>query len=589
MKRGLVLLFAALIAMPLALASISVTLTSPSGTQTTPNVTFSCMGNVSNASEDGSFGANVNLQLGTALPLGVNATITTATGTSYVASFTGYNLANGNYFWNCMFFNGTSDGSVNATGAPDGTLTVNYTAPTVNNAPNFTGIIENQSFAEDSTKSNAFDLDTYFADATALTYSVTGNSSVTVTIAADGQVSFSSTGNISVNETIYFTASDGTLTNRSNNIIVNVYSVNDAPYLKSQIPTQNMTKNTNKTITLSDYFADAENNTLNYSVYTAPSNINVTISGNIATLIPAANWTGATTIVFAANDSKNSTNSNTVTLNVTFTGNNAPSITDYSPVSDTVTMDTESSKTFSITKSDSDGDALTVKWYLDDQEISGATGDSYQASKLANGSHTLKAVVSDANSTAQRAWNLQINEAIKINFATPTAVETPSILPKAEAPKPVCGNGIVEAGEDCATCIEDVKCADNEVCINSKCEKKKGGSSIAIIVILIAGAIGIIVFVLYKMNASRHAYREPVKDEVRKQALSNAELKPASEIKDFYQHKQESTAAQNPIKKPSLDKDIEELRKNGATDQQVIEKLKASWPQWKIEMKLKNK
>lgn len=588
MKKGLVLIIAVLlITIPAIMASVSVTLTTPTGSQSSPNITFTCVGSVTNATEDGNLGANAQLLLDSSSPsTTINKTNASISGTSYTATFAVENLANGNYYWNCRFFNSTSDNSVNATAASEGTFSVSYSAPVVNNAPNFTGTILNQSFAEDSSLSNAFDLDSYFADASAMTYSASGNSSITITI-SDGQVSFSSTGNISVNETIYFTASDGTLTNRSNNILVTVYSVNDAPYLKSQIPNQNMTKNTNHTITLSTYFGDAESDALNYSASTAPSNINVTISGSTATLVPAANWTGTATIVFAANDSKNSTNSNTITLNVSSStsGNSAPSITEYSPSSDTVTMDSQASRTFSIVKSDPNGDTLTVKWYLDDQEISGATGDSYQISKPSNGTHTLKVIVADANLSAQRAWTLQVTEAVKLNFATPTVVETPSIIPKAETPKPVCGNGVIEAGEDCATCIEDAKCADNEVCINSKCEKKKDSSSIIAIVMIIAGIIGIIIFILYKLNASRHTYEEPNRDSPRKPVLSNVELKPASEIKDFYHNKQNPPAKSNP-----LAKDIEELRKSGVTDQDIISKLKAKgWPQWKIEMKLKGK
>ncbi|MFH1065927.1 MAG: Ig-like domain-containing protein, partial [Nanoarchaeota archaeon] len=73
-----------------------------------------------------------------------------------------------------------------------------------NIAPQLAGIVPNQTFNEDATLSNAFDLDTYFTDTQTLTYTAAGNSHITVSIATDGQVSFSSTNNWSGNELIQF-------------------------------------------------------------------------------------------------------------------------------------------------------------------------------------------------------------------------------------------------------------------------------------------------------------------------------------------------------------------------------------------------
>lgn len=582
MKRGWIILFALLFAIPYAFASISVTLHTP-GTFTTSTAILNCTGLITTA-EEGNLGATAELLMSTGSTLELNQTISVPPQTNYDASFTVNNVPNGVYNWNCRFYNQTADNSVNATGT-QGTFTVSVTA--ANTAPSFNLAIPNQSFAEDGSSSNAFDLDSHFSDSetASLNYSVFGNTTLQVTIASSGQVSFSSTGNASFNETIYFVASDGSQTNRSNNLIVNAYSVNDAPYLKSQIPTQNLTKNTNHTITLSDYFADADGDSLTYTVLTAPVNINVTISGGSAILTPAANWSGNNTIAFTANDSKATTNSNTFTLSMS--GNatvaNAPSITDYSPLIDTVTIEAGGSRTFSIVKSNGND---TVKWYLNDNEIAGVTGDSYQLSDLTNGSYTLKVIVSNSYSTAQKTWAVTVTEAVKLNFTAPTKVETKSILPTSEAKsKPVCGNGVIEPGEDCSTCIEDVRCALDEICINAGCEKKKAGSSLLIIVAIIGAVIAILVFLLYKLNASRRFDDHAREEGPRSSALSSkTELKPASEIKDFY-HKNENTEKAKPIHN-----EVEELRKKGLTDQEIISQLKSKgWPQWQIEMKLKGK
>lgn len=588
MKRGWLILLIAIIAIPSAIAAINVNLVTPAGTFTAPNITLNCTGSVTNFTEDGNLGANASLLISTGTPE-LNMTISTVAGTSYTASFTVYNMPNGNYNWNCRFYNQTADNSVNATGS-QGTFSVSTPSP--NNAPSFTGTISNQTFAEDGSLSNAFDLDSYFSDASTLTYYVFGNSSLRVTIASDGQVSFSSIGNLSYNETIYFVASDGSLMNKSNNLTINVYPVNDPPYLKSQIPSQNLTKNTNKTITLSDYFADAESDALTYFVSTSPSNINITISGNTATLAPTGNWTGTTTLVFAANDSKNTTNSNTVTLNVVSGANTAPSITEYIPLTDTVVMETDDLRTFTIKKSDSDGDSLTIKWYLNDQEISGAASDSYELANPANGTHTLKVIVSDGNLTAQRSWTVEVSEAIAINTSS-SERGFQSFFTKRNLTGAVCGNGVIEEGEDCASCMEDVRCADDEVCLNAKCEKKKRSGRILSIVAIIGAVIGAVFYLLYRKSFSRPKFEDNLmKEKHRRPVLSgDTELKPASEIKDFYyKHESKTSHEQSQGKLTSLQQDVEELRKQGLTDQEITARLRAKgWPQWQIEMRIKGR
>lgn len=91
-----------------------------------------------------------------------------------------------------------------------------------NESPSFSGPIANVSFANSTTPS-PFDLDDYFTDSDgdALTYSVAGNSDISVTF-ADGVVTFSADSDFTGNETLTFTASDGSLTANSNEVLVTV-------------------------------------------------------------------------------------------------------------------------------------------------------------------------------------------------------------------------------------------------------------------------------------------------------------------------------------------------------------------------------
>ncbi len=83
-----------------------------------------------------------------------------------------------------------------------------------NKNPVLTMNIPNQSFDEDTTLKNAFDLDNYFSDPDGdfLTYSYSGATNVIVNINPDGTVNFSALANWTGQEEITFVASDGSLT-----------------------------------------------------------------------------------------------------------------------------------------------------------------------------------------------------------------------------------------------------------------------------------------------------------------------------------------------------------------------------------------
>lgn len=191
-------------------AITTVTLNSPTSgsTDTDGTVTLSCLG----ATNDGTL-RKVEFWTNTTGAWAVNYTNSDLTLASQTVTRDVSGIANGNYNWNCRFFNNSIDDSANLTAAANWTFTVNVAS---NVAPSFTGTIANVEFAEDATRSNAFDLDTYFTDATAMTFRATGNSSIIVSIASDNQVSFSAPANWSGAENLTFTASDGSLTNSSN-------------------------------------------------------------------------------------------------------------------------------------------------------------------------------------------------------------------------------------------------------------------------------------------------------------------------------------------------------------------------------------
>ncbi|MBU2589662.1 MAG: FG-GAP repeat protein [Nanoarchaeota archaeon] len=99
---------------------------------------------------------------------------------------------------------------------------------------------------------------------------------------------------------------------------VYVYSFNFKPNNHTAILAQSWNEDTSITLNLSLYFNDTNNDELNYT-WDVGANIGVSINEttNIVTLTPTANWYGARTIIFYANDSYNSLRaSNNVTLTV---------------------------------------------------------------------------------------------------------------------------------------------------------------------------------------------------------------------------------------------------------------------------------
>jgi len=93
-----------------------------------------------------------------------------------------------------------------------------------------------------------------------------------------------------------------------------VPSSNSAPS-NTTIPDQTWYQDNALELDLNDYFSDLDGDSLTYTS-TTPSNIQVSISSNIATLTPNTGWYGTNYITFTASDGVDTTQSNNVTLTV---------------------------------------------------------------------------------------------------------------------------------------------------------------------------------------------------------------------------------------------------------------------------------
>ena len=564
-KRYLLLIIAALLVMPMAFAAITVTPNAPAAdlTQSSSTVSFNCGATESDILYEIS---NISVYIDTVKNQ-------TQSGDSLVLDVS--NVPAGSHNWYCEAVN---NASVSASSA-----TRTFTISSANTAPQFSGPIPNQTFNEDATLSTAFDLDTYFTDTQAMAYSASGNSHITVTIAADGQVTFSSTGNWSGSEPVVFTASDGTLTNTSNTVNVSVTPVNDAPYYTT-IPAQNMTKNTNKTITLSSYFFDVEGSTLNYTVSSAPSHMNVTISGSIATLRPEPNWTGTTSITFTASDGSASTAGNSVSLVVSAGATNT---TNRKPVvgcnvgTGKVYLKISESKDLRITsKSDPDGNTLSVAWKVEGTVVDGETGDTYSFSKDAAGTYAVNAVVSDGALSETCVWSVEVSASGEQNYTSETG-NIGSIIDQQTEEVARCGDGKIQEGENCGNCKDDVKCRESELCSENVCVPKTNTKTILIV---IGAALAVIVgggFAAYRITTKKGATTR-VRDG---RTLSQVEKElPSVDLHDLYQKEERPRADMHGIPSPHenpVQKYVRQMREKGVSDDEIIGALKSKG--WKEE------
>jgi len=209
-------------------------------------------------------------------------------------------------------------------------LTVTFLGP--NTPPNMTLLPNATSINEDSGYNNLTDLWNHITDTwTApqnMTYNIiaqTNTSMANCFITNNRWFECNTTTQDAFGSTIVtIQASDGQLT-KQKNVTVNVLPVNDAPVFNTTIPAITFAEDTTYTFNISDHFYDVDNAVSSFSFLPASTgNITITYAYNNtlnkiqATLTPAANWNGAVTTNFTANDGTNSSGpSNNVLITVT--------------------------------------------------------------------------------------------------------------------------------------------------------------------------------------------------------------------------------------------------------------------------------
>jgi chitinase len=112
---------------------------------------------------------------------------------------------------------------------------------------------------------------------------------------------------------------------------------------------------------------------------------------------------GTFTVALVVRDDAGLSNRTTATINVR---NRAPEMA-TSPGLGPVSVETGSSRIFTVTASDPDGDALTYTWRVDGSVV-GGNANVFTFTGTAPGSHTVNVTVSDGSLAISREWTVTV-------------------------------------------------------------------------------------------------------------------------------------------------------------------------------------
>ncbi|MDP2908071.1 MAG: Ig-like domain-containing protein [Nanoarchaeota archaeon] len=528
-------------------------------------------------------------------------------GGSKTFSISGLNLVNGTYTWNCLAVsNNTNEGgegnqedwaNSNWTFYITFTTAASDVTPPVCNIPSNPNITVNEDSGSWTLDANmSLDTNITCTDANALTYSITQTGSGgTFSLSNNDMLNFATDANATGTKIVVIEVSDG-----PNKVYVSaqviVTAINDPP-LASAIPNQNWDQNKNKTIALSEYFSDVDDPSLNYSYAFNSSSPHISAvikDDGDAVLTPESNWYGSETITFTAYDNANlSFTGNEVTLTVqqanTTTANNPPSIDPVSPTTTDITISVGESQTFTINKSDPDGDPMNVTWYVNGVPQEGKTGDSFTYTAATGDTPIpIKVAVSDGQESAIHNWMLTVKSSQTTNQTAPPADK------KTGENVTACGDNKCSSDEDQLSCCSDCGCPEGYTCNaeTNKCTKEKKASNIillAVVLGLFVGGAGVGLY-LYKKKQEQEIFGglantpfslPPKGGEVKREELivkkpqepvkkaEKVQEKPLKDTKTTSQVLLKNFIITNLKKGKTLEEIKEELHKVGWTDEQI--------------------
>ena len=251
------------------------------------------------------------------------------------------------------------------------------------------------------------DLSNYFSDPDldVLQYNVEETSANNkIELHTNGSImTFYALNNWSGEDYVIFSVFDGDEKTLSNQVILNVNPVNDAPTFNN-IPGITMNEDSQYQLNLDNYFHDLDS-ALSFSV-SGNLNINVTINNGLALLSPVKDWSGTETFVFTASDSEFSLDSNPVEVNVA----EMPEPPEFSPLDceTDINEDQEYSCILSATDLENDSISFSVQ---SKNNLNCSISDnalSYVSYKDYNGGASCTLLTTDIDGSTSLSFNVTI-------------------------------------------------------------------------------------------------------------------------------------------------------------------------------------
>ncbi len=145
-----------------------------------------------------------------------------------------------------------------------------------------------------------------------------------LTLNSDGSFVYTPTLNFNGVDSFAYQASDGALTSNTASVTITVNPVNDPPVANSQ----SVTTNANSPVAITLSASDVDLDPLTYSIVASPAHGSLSGAAPNVTYTPSANYSGADSFTFKANDGQVDSNVATVSINVNAP---VPTLTSISP------------------------------------------------------------------------------------------------------------------------------------------------------------------------------------------------------------------------------------------------------------------
>ncbi|MDO0978185.1 beta strand repeat-containing protein, partial [Mycolicibacterium frederiksbergense] len=285
--------------------------------------------------------------------------------------------------------------------ATSSTATVSITVNPVNDAPAAAG----DSFTTDEDTQlagNVLTNDTDIDGDTLTATLVTGPTSGTLTLNADGSFTYTPAANYNGADSFTYTASDGTATSSFVTVAITVNAVNDAPVTVGD--TVSTDEDTALTGNVLSNDSDVDGDTLTATLVDGPTNGTLTLNTDGSfTYTPAANYNGADSFTYTASDG--TANSSVATVSITVSPvNDTPVAAD-----DTVSTDEDTTLTGNVLSNDTDNDGDTLTATLVDGPTNGTLtlnpdgSFTYTPTANYNGADSFTYTSSDGTATSSTA------------------------------------------------------------------------------------------------------------------------------------------------------------------------------------------